>query len=231
MRLKVILLILICSAFHSQEMDAFELLEKSVDKYANTSEYSFNYQMSWNCEGQGNSGVVNGSFLKKGKDFILKKGDGITLKSGEYLININQNDKIIIIQWADEGVNFNEALNVLNEEKEFLTGSTDYGEGFVKLIFVPKPDSHLGYLESAQLEVDNSGWIKSSSYTFSQSAQVGEKNKCKKMAINYAAYKIGNINPNELSASQFVRINGTEVTAAPKYKNYEVISSLNFEQE
>lgn len=231
MRLKLIALILITSAFQLKEDGPFELLERSVEKYANTWEYSFNYQMSWDCKGEGNSGVVNGAYHRKGNDFMLRQGDGVTLQNGDYLINVNHLDKMIVVQWADKDINLNEALAVLKTEKEFLTGSVEKAGGVTKLTFIPKEDSHLGYIESAQIELDSSGWITASSYTFNKSVQNNAGNTCNKMVLKYTGYKTGSLSVGDLKVSQFVIIDGDKVSAAPKYKTYEVVSSLNFEEK
>lgn len=228
--LSMSLLVFLLSSYKLTD-DAFTLLQNTLDKYLNTTEYSFNYQMNWYCEGKKGNGSVNGTYVKKGKNFMLHQGDGRTVQSDGYLLNINDRDKIIIIQRMQEETSSSDLFDMLKIEQEFVLGTVTQKEEGNNIKFTAKENTPLSYVSSSEIQLNASGWIKYSIFNYDPKAQTDFDQKCTSMRLDYVAYKFENVDAGSLRLSKYVIIDGNEVKAAAAYKSYEVISSLKIETE
>ena len=54
---------------------------------------------------------------------------------------------------------------------------------------------------------------------------------CSWINVEYAAYQFGIPDDKALRLNTYVNVNGREVKASPAYKNYQIVSSLNYVSE
>lgn len=229
-RLVWILTFFIFSSFQG-EQEAFLLLENTLKKYVETDNFSFNYKVSWECDGDGGKESLNGSFMKKGNAFMQQQGKDRTVLTSGYLLNINDRDKIIIIGYSDSMPNFMEMYNLFKNDRDFVTASILKSEKGNVLKFSGKKDSPLAYVLASQVSLRADGWIASTQINYDKALQEGFGQKCSWIKVDYAAYQIGIPDDKPLKLNTYVSIKDKKVTASPAYRSYQIVSSLNYETE
>lgn len=229
-RLLWILPVFILSSFQGSE-EAFVLLEKTMKKYVETDNFSFNYKMSWECDGDGGKESLQGSFMKKGDAFLLQQGKDKTILTDGYMLNINDRDKIILIGYGDSIPNFMGMYQVFQNDKGFVDGNLAVSGKSRVLKFWGKKDSPLAYVLSSEVTLREDGWISSTKINYDKNLQQDFGQKCGWIKVDYAAYQFGIPDDRPLKLSTYVTVKDKEVTASPAYKNYQVVSSLKYVTE
>ncbi len=230
-RLALIACLIVFSAFQSQP-DPFEKLREAMEKYVHTQRFSFNYRMEWDCDKrEGDRSHMNGTFVRDGNSFALIQGSNRTVHTGGYLLNINERDKVIIVQRASGEVIFDELFKVLNMDRAHVEGEYRSDSQGDVLVFKSLPNTPLSYVSSSRIRLNEKGWITAITTDYNPDYQDPSNERCRSLSIRYAAYQFENLDTRALALSTYVKISGKEVSASPAYTNYEIVSSLNYETE